>query len=72
LPVAHRHHKARLRGAKAISLLKDGKTLDAIKHLMEAFIIWPPLAIDLRGFFLAIKKLINRNDDPVFPIEWPV
>lgn len=72
LPVACRHHKARLRGAKAISFLKERKFLDAIKHLMVAFIIWPPLAIDLRGFLLAIKKLIRREDDPVFPIEWPV
>jgi glycosyltransferase involved in cell wall biosynthesis len=71
LRVARRHRKARRRGAKAVSLLKQGQFWAAMRQLISAFGIWPLLVID-RGIFLAIKELMTRAPDarPV-PEVWP-
>ncbi|MBT8363587.1 MAG: glycosyltransferase, partial [Deltaproteobacteria bacterium] len=69
---ARRHRKARIRGAKAIALLKTGEFRAATRLLMSALAVWPLLAIDFHGIFLALKALINRKQDkPVMPAVWP-
>ncbi len=69
--VTRRHRKARMRGAKAVSLLKKGKFWAATRQLVSAFVVWPLLVID-RGIFLAIKELTSRKqDERAVPEVWP-
>ncbi len=69
--IIRRYRKARLHGAKAVSLLKNGKPWAASKQLMKALMIWPFFVID-RGIFLAMKKLVSsKQNEPVFPEVWP-
>jgi hypothetical protein len=69
---ASRHRKARVRGAKAVAYLKMGKFYDAMRHLLLAFAICPPVLFDVHGIYLAFKELTNRKqDNPVLPEMWP-
>lgn len=70
--VGHQHRKARLRGSKTISLLREGEVWAAIKQLVSAFALWPPLAFDFYGVFLAIRELTgSKQDAPIVPETWP-
>jgi glycosyltransferase involved in cell wall biosynthesis len=70
--VAGRHRKARIRGAKAVSLLKKRQLRAAIRQLLAALADWPFMAVDLHGGLLAIRELVSRNKgEPVFPEIWP-
>jgi glycosyltransferase involved in cell wall biosynthesis len=72
LCAASRHRKARVRGVKAVAYLKMGKFYDAMRHLLLAFAIYPPVLFDVHGIYLAFKELTNRKqDNPVLPEMWP-
>lgn len=72
LLVGLRHRKARMRGARAVSLLKKGNVWAAAKHLISALIVWPLLLFDLHGILLAIKALGSlKHDGPEIPVVWP-
>ena len=69
---ASRHRRARIRGTRAVACLKRGQFHTAMRHLMSAFAVWPPVVIDLHGILLAIKTFTNRKQDgPVNPDIWP-
>ena len=70
--VARRHRQARVRGTKAVSLLKTGEFKAATRQLTAAFMVWPLLVFDFRGFFLALKELSDRNQNvPCIAKVWP-
>ena len=70
--VARRHREARVRGTKAVALMKTGKVQEAFQHLMSAIAIWPFLIIDFHGMVLALKEITNRRPDhPSMPKVWP-
>jgi glycosyltransferase involved in cell wall biosynthesis len=70
--VARRHREARVRGTKAVALMKTGKVREALRHLMSAFAVWPFLIIDFHGMVLALKEMTNRRPDhPSMPKVWP-
>ena len=69
---ASRHRKARVRGAKAVACLKRGECRAAMRRLLSAFAIWPPVLADLKGICLAFKELAGRNqDNPDLSEMWP-
>ena len=69
---ARRHRQARIRGSRAVSLLKKGKLRAATMHLMSALAVWPLLIIDFHGIFLALKAFSNRRQDRSAMAEvWP-
>jgi len=71
LPVSLRRRRARLRGAKAISLFKQGQLGPAVRQLGSAFLAWPLLLLDLR-IFPAIQALMSgSHDGPPVPKLWP-
>jgi GT2 family glycosyltransferase len=71
LSVGLRHRKARMQGARAVSLLKKGKVWAACSHLISALIVWPLLVVDLYGFLLAIRALSCAKDaGPGGPDVW--
>jgi len=70
--VARRHRKARVRGTRAVALLKTGEFRAAMRHLISALAVWPLLVIDFHGILLAFKELTNRKQDqPAMPEVWP-
>jgi len=70
--VARRHRVARVRGTRAVALMKTGKVREALRHLMSALVVWPLLIIDFHGMVLALKELTNRRrDQPSMPKVWP-
>jgi glycosyltransferase involved in cell wall biosynthesis len=69
---ARRHHRARMRGSKAVSLLKQRKFRPATMLLMSAFVFWPLMIIDLPGILLALKDLSSHKQDQLsVPEVWP-
>jgi Glycosyl transferase family 2 len=58
LPIAMRHRKARMRGAKALSLFKQGQFRQAMRLLGSALWGWPPILFDFR-IFVALTRLLN-------------
>jgi glycosyltransferase involved in cell wall biosynthesis len=67
-----RHHKARRRGFKAVSLFRRSKFRAAIRQLIGAFVVWPLLLVDFYGLLLAIHKLTRQKQiDHAFPQVWP-
>jgi hypothetical protein len=72
LLVGLRQRKARMRGARAVSLLKKGNVRAAAKHLIAALIVWPLLLLDLHGILLAIKELDSlKHEGAEIPVVWP-
>ncbi|MGB5619956.1 MAG: glycosyltransferase family 2 protein [Desulfobacterales bacterium] len=70
--IARRHRQARVRGTKAVSLLKTGDFKAATRLLTAAFVVWPLLVFDFHGFFLALKELSGRNQNVPSIVEvWP-
>ena len=70
--VARRHREARVRGTKAVALMKTGRVREALRHLMSALAVWPFLIIDFHGMVLALKEMTNRRPDhPSMPKVWP-
>jgi glycosyltransferase involved in cell wall biosynthesis len=70
--VARRHRQARVRGTKAVGLLKIGAFRAATRHLMSALAVWPLLIIDFKGIQLALKELTDPGQDrPAMPEVWP-
>ena len=70
--VARRHRKARVRGTKAVALMKTGEFKAATRQLTAAFVVWPLLVFDFHGFFLAFKELSGRNQNlPSIAEVWP-
>jgi glycosyltransferase involved in cell wall biosynthesis len=68
-----RHRMARVRGTKAVALMKTGKVREALHHLISALAAWPFLIIDFSGMILAFQELTNnRSDQPNMPQVWPV
>lgn len=57
-----RHRKARAHGSRAISLIKDGKYLAAVKNLNTALLTSPLLFID-PGIFRAIRESSRKQKD---------
>jgi glycosyltransferase involved in cell wall biosynthesis len=71
LTIVVNHRKGRIRGAKAVSLLKQRNFLAASRQLMLGFVAWPLLMVD-NGIFLAIKELMSRKPEhPAFPQVFP-
>jgi len=71
LPVSLRQRRARLRGEKAVSLLKQGRLGPALRQLASAFLAWPLLLLDVR-IFPVIRGLLRRSHDgPPVPQLWP-
>jgi glycosyltransferase involved in cell wall biosynthesis len=71
LRLGRRQRKARLRGSKAVLLLKKGDFRAATKQLVSAFAVWPFLLFD-RGIFLGIRQLTSGKQDlPVHRELWP-
>ena len=69
---ARRHRKARIRGTKAVALLKTGEFRAATWLLMSAFAVWPLVVIDFKGILLALKELTDpAKDRPAMPEVWP-
>jgi len=70
--VARRHRRARVRGSRAVSFFNKGEFQTAAKHMLTAFVVWPLLVIDLYGIFLALKGLINhQQNEAAVPEVWP-
>ena len=70
--VASRHRKAFSQGSQAVTHLKNGQPRAATRKLLAAFLIWPLIVLDPRGFRGFKKKLAGRNqDDSAFPEIWP-
>ena len=69
--VASRHRKALVRVSEAVSNFKNGQPRAAIRKLFGAFLIWPLIVIDPRGF-VVFNELVDKNQgDPAFPQIWP-
>jgi glycosyltransferase involved in cell wall biosynthesis len=70
--VARRHRMARVRGTRAVALLKTGKVREALRHLILALGVWPLLIIDFQGMILTLGELTSkRSDQPPLPPVWP-
>ena len=64
LPIALRHRRARMRGAKAISLFKQGQFSEAIQMLGSALKAWPLILFDHRAFIAVFRLLNHKHQAP--------
>jgi len=73
LPIALRHRKARMRGAKAVSLFKQGQLREAMRLLGSALRVWPFILFDHRVFIAVGRLLSSKLPTPALSrarLEW--